>query len=384
MIEYMVNKGFYMLNWITRIFSKRVNLLSYFPSPAIIMSSEGEILYANSSAEKLLELPTLYNNIITDFLNVTLGTLTSQEEIGDIAKPVELISQNKYVIIKVNRLFSQERYILSLQDVTIQHNLLETIVSTQAQKVATNDNKNIFLVKMANNIKSPIHSIVGFSQAILEGLGGNINEKQEKYLKIIHKNSADLLLLLEKIINFSQIESNLYEFNYKNFDIVNTVQTLANEFRPKIEEKRLQLIVETDEIAKKTCLCDEAVIKIIVSNLIENAILACDLGSITVRLTNPSIYLLEKRGFSFDPNQIENSFILLEVIDTGNGIPEAEIDDLFNPYVQVNKSTKKNVLRSLMLAITKEFAHNLKGDIWVESELLKSSTYRVIIPTEKA
>lgn len=383
MIKYNLNKGLGMFNWFKKVFSKRINVLSYFPSPAVIISTEGFILFANHSAESLLETNILYNKLITDFLNLPLEAFVSEEDSGFLAAPVKLINQNKYVMVNVNKLPHKDKFIVSLQDVTKQHVVVEKIINNQAHEFAVSDNKNVFLVKMANSITSPIHSVIGFSQAILEGLGGEINEKQEKYLKIIHKNSAELLLLLEKIINLSQIEADLYEYNYKNFDIVNALNAVAGEFRPRIEAKRLQFLIDTEGVSKKTCLSDENVFKIIASNLIENAILSCDLGSITIKLTNPDLEQLEKRGFSLSENQDESSFMLLEVTDTGDGIQDTEIETIFDPYLEVNKSSKKNVLKSLILKITKEFVKHLNGDIWVESELLKQSSYKVIFPVEK-
>lgn len=368
------------MNWYKAIFSKKVNQLSYCPSPIIIISEQGRILFANSPAEKLLETSILYNKSIVEFFDVELDYFINK---GIEYIPLKLNNKNKYVEIKSCKLPKKEEYIISLQDVTQEKISTENLIEIQTEEVEMQENKNVFLVKMANNIKSPLHSIIGFSQAILEGLGGDINEKQEKYLRIIHKNSSELLLMLEKIINLSQIEAKLYEYSYKNFDIVNTVVNIATEFKPKIEEKRLQLFIDVENIVKKPCYSDGNIIKIILGNLIENAILSCDIGSITVKLSNPSLEILELRNLFLPPEVSETAFVMLEVIDTGNGVQESEIADMFNPYVQVNKSSKKNVIRSLILAITKEFTTQLGGDIWVESELLKSSVYRIILPIEK-
>lgn len=373
-----------MLKWLKKVFFKKINLLSCFPSPAIIISNDGTIIFANANSEDFLETASLCGKNITEVIDIAIESIISQREIGDFVNPVKVIDKDKYVVIGSNKLPNKEKYILSLQNVTRQYIMAENIMNKQAKEISFNDNKNVFLVKMANNIKSPVHSIIGFSQAILEGLGGEINHKQEKYLKIIHKNSTELLILLEKLINLSQIEANLFEYNYKTFDIVNAVQHIINEFRQKAEEKRLQLILEIEEVSKKTCLSDENVVKIILGNLIENSILSCDMGSITVKISNPSLELLEQRGFLVNESQNETHFVFIEVVDTSNGVQEVEIEDIFNPYVEVNKATKKNVLRSLILAITKEFTKHLDGDIWIESELLKGTSYKVIIPIEKA
>ncbi len=371
---------------IKTIFSKTSNILETYPYPTIIISDKGKILYANDYANQLLESNSLANKIITDYFDISVDYIVNLEEISpdNEIKPLLLLNSNKFIDIKSSKIPEKEEYLLALQDVTNQVKSFELLHQFQRQESEINGNKNIFLVKMANNIKSPLHSIIGFSQAILEGLGGDINPKQEKYLKIIHKNSSELLILIEKIINLSQIEAKMYAFNYKTFDILNTVTTISNEYRQGIEEKRLNLIIDAESFNKKPCYTDENIIKIIVGNLIENAILSCELGSITLKLSTPDEKLLNERDITIETEEDLDKYLLLEVIDTGNGIHETDMPDIFNPYAQVDKSSKKNMTKSLILAITKEFTNQLGGEIWVESELLKNSTYKVLIPIEKA
>lgn len=370
---------------IKTIFSKTNNILESYPYPTIIISDKGKVLYANDYANQLLESNNLANKLITDYFDISVDYIVNFEE-GSPAneiKPLLLSNSDKFIDIKSSKIPEKEEYLLALQDVTNQVKSFELLHQFQRQESEINGNKNIFLVKMANNIKSPLHSIIGFSQAILEGLGGNINPKQEKYLKIIHKNSSELLILIEKIINLSQIEAKMYAFNYKTFDILNTVTTISNEYRQGIEEKRLDLIIDAESFNKKPCYTDENIIKIIVGNLIENAILSCELGSITLKLSTPDEKFLNERNITIETEEDIDKYLLLEVIDTGNGIHETDIPDIFNPYAQVDKSSKKNMTKSLILAITKEFTNQLGGEIWVESELLKNSTYKVLIPIEK-
>ena len=69
---------------------------------------------------------------------------------------------------------------------------------------------------MSNYLCSPLHSVVGLSQAMLEGLSGEINEKQTKYLQIMNENSSELLLFIEKLVEMSQIEADIYKFDFQS------------------------------------------------------------------------------------------------------------------------------------------------------------------------
>lgn len=116
-----------------------------------------------------------------------------------------------------------EQYFITIRDITAMTNVL-----TIAERTGRlNKEKNVMFVKTSNEFKSPLQSIIGFSQALLDGLGGEINEKQNKYIKIINKNSTELLHFIDKFIEFAQAESSLFNYNNQPFDIVNTIQTVA-------------------------------------------------------------------------------------------------------------------------------------------------------------
>ena len=88
--------------------------------------------------------------------------------------------------------------------------LEERVIATPTKEEASvNRNKNSLIVKLANDIKAPIQSIIGFSQALIDGLGGDLSEKQEKYTNIIYKNSNELLYLTEKLSELSKTELGL-------------------------------------------------------------------------------------------------------------------------------------------------------------------------------
>ena len=125
---------------------------------------------------------------------------------------------------------------------------------------------------MSNYLCSPLHSIVGFSQAMLQGLSGEINEKQTKYLQIMNSNSSELLLFLEKLIELSQVEADIYKFDYNNFDAAALLSVVTNELNVKLQNKDIKVTVNTSDLVKQNCYSDKNVLKTVMSNLLSNAL----------------------------------------------------------------------------------------------------------------
>lgn len=362
--------------------SKQNAIMAFCPVPSVIITNDGIIEFSNSKANALFEDEDLTNKNILVYLETSIDTLIDAEKSKIILK-LKVNNSEKTVEIKSSKLPDEQKYILTLNDITKTHLILQNYLNQDNIKDKMTHQKNIFLIKVANNLKAPLHSIIGFSQAILEGLGGDINEKQEKYLKIIFKNSSELLTLIEKIIELSQVEADAIDYSHKSFDVLNTINNALSNVKSKIEEKKLILNIDTELLEKKTVYTDENLLRKICSTLFENAVNSCDLGSITVRISNPPIEFVKLKGLEVRPGEIDSSYALFEVIDTGAGIPSNEISDIFDPYIQVDKNTKKNLLKGLTLGVTKQLVEKLEGRIWVESELMKESNFSFIIPIEK-
>ena len=363
--------------------SKQTAILSYYPEASLIVSSTGDVIYANKPAESILNTENITGKNFTDLFSVSFETMISSHNHKNILKIKTATLEEKIVEIKLTKIDKEENYVVSVNDVTKAHFIIQTLLEEQNNQDKINHQKNNLLVKISNNITSPLHSIIGFSQAILEGLGGEINEKQEKYLNIIHKNSSELLFLVEKVIELSQIEANLFEPHYKNFDITTTLSSVASENKYLLDEKKLQLEINTELLERKNCYSDESALKNIISNLLKNAIMSCDLGTISINISTPQQELLIEKEIEIPEMTNEKSFVLVEVVDNGVGIPSNEMQDLFDPYLQADKPVKKNLIKGFILGISQKLIESLNGKIWVESEIMKGSKYSFIVPIEK-
>ncbi len=377
-----------ILSW---LFKKKKNndVLAYYPDAVVVVSLSGEILYAN---ERLLNLFKISDDKLFDMELLDLfdggfslvSNLAKTEDSAVVRSKVNL-DEDLFLEIKASDFEDDEdKIIITLRDVSNSQKMLNKLLFEHEYLNKLTKNRNTFLTKISSEITSPIHSINGFSQAILEGLGGDVNEKQEKYLKIINKNSTQLLELVNNLVDYSELEAGLWNYEYKNFDFVVLMTNLFNTYKPKAEEKKLVLNFDLNSLAKRTVYSDEVALKRIMETLLQNAINSTESGSVQVVVSHPDNEFLEIAGFNVSPNMPEKSHIMIKVHDTGAGIPETDLNNIFDPYTNIEKYiAKKAVSKSLELGIVYSLARVLKGKMWVETEQMKGSTFAFIIPIER-
>jgi len=363
----------------SNINSKEV--LKHLPDAVLIVETDGKISWVNYKAVDIFEadsrfLKEIYiNEIIADGFEMIKNSINSKSSTATAA----FTPDHKEIFIEINAKKFGEQYFVTVRDITSLTAILETAEKTGR----LNKEKNTMLVKLSNEIKSPLQSITGFSQALLEGLGGGeLNEKQDKYLKIINKSSGELLTFMDKLLEFSQAESTLYKTEYHIFDVVNTTQNIIKDNQNILFAKKLSLEFDSEELSKKAIYSDEKLIKTIIQNLIENAVKMTETGSITIKLKYPDIDLLNKK-LAVSNDISENQYLLISVNDTGIGLSELEMRNIFEPYSQLDKTNKKGILRSINLGTVNTLVKKLQGVVWVESGVMKGSTYHVILPIDK-
>lgn len=363
--------------------AKDIDILASLPDGVLLVDNDGRIEWAND--ESALLLKTKKNEVFKFTLNELIESgLDLAKQAAHAGKSVVGRCKNtngKDTYLEIAARLTGDFLVVSLRDVTQSYKTVTNILNEHESSRKINKDKNAFLVKLQNELKSPLHSIVGFSQAMMDGLGGAMGEKQEKYVKIIHKNSSELLYLLDKILELAKTESNLHEYDFQLFDVVNLIQTSLKLQENAIREKNLNLTIDVEEGLKKTIFSEETILKLIMQNIFETAINSTDIGSISVKILTPEPELISQLDLEIEEGATEKSFLLISVSDTGAGITEADLDVIFEPYAQLDRANKKNIVRSISLATVKHLVKGLNGIIWVESEPMQGTNYNIIIPT---
>ena len=376
------------MNIFSLLLGKQYNILTYLPEAVLVVDETGKIHYANKRAFKLFETNKLRGKNINEYFIINSDNIISNkdEEIKQILKIVSEEQNTKITDVKVTDVSSgkKKRYILTIIDNTQDHSLLDQLITERQEQKILNHTKNVLLTKMSNYLCSPLHSIVGFSQAMLEGLSGEMNEKQTKYLQIMNSNSSELLLFLEKLIELSQVEADIYKFDYNNFDAAALLSVVTNELNVKLQNKDIKVTVNTSDLVKQNCYSDKNVLKTVMSNLLSNALELIETGAISINLSNPIPEFLLAKGFEVGSNVNEKSYLMFEVACKGLDATLYNNEDIFDPYVQVEKNSKKYLLQSFLLGSTKKYINKLKGEIWINNQYANQVSFVFIVPIEKS
>jgi signal transduction histidine kinase len=184
-------------------------------------------------------------------------------------------------------------------------------------------------------------------------------------------------------LELAKTESSLFEYDNQIFDVVNASRVICKDIEHQDLSKNLVWKFEASEISKKTIFSDEGAISLILRNILEVSSSMTDIGFISVKLSYPTRDIVLDRGFEVPENEDdynEKKYLMFTISDTSSGYSDVELEDIFDPYLQVDKPNKKNIIRFIALASAKNVVNHLKGDIWVESTLMQGSTYNVIIP----
>ena len=366
---------------------RQYDILGNLPVSVLVIDETGKIKYSNRYAAKLFETPNLIRKNINDYFIASSDTVIKNNEDGvkQILKIVTEKQNTKITDVKVTDVSSRgrKRYILMLTDTTEDHSLLNELIEEKQAQKAMSRTKNVFLSKMDNYLCSPLHSAAGFSQAMLSGLSGELNEKQRKYLEIINSNTSELLLIIQNLIALSKAEADVYKFEYTSFDITMLLAAAVNEFKVKIQDRDIKLSIDEVNLQSSSCCSDKNIIKFVIRNLLENAAALIDTGAVGIKLTNPLPELLLAKGFEIDGNTARKSYLACEVVCKGVNETIFNDDDMFDPYLQADKNSKKYLLQSLLLGSAKKFLSKIKGGIWISSQYSNQVSFVFAFPADK-
>ena len=356
-------------------------ILQYLPDAVfVVKEGSGRIIWINEKAAQLFALDkknlkgTKFNDIVDKGLE--LAEKSSKKDVPIIAGA--MVSSGEF-FIELNATLLDDEYFITIRDVTAMTNVL-----VNAEKTGRlNRDKNLMLMKLAHEFKSPVQSILGFSTALTDGLGGDINSKQQKYVKIIHKNATELMYFMDKFFEFTGVEASSNAFSFYTFDIVNLVQNVIKHNESSLRNKNIAINIVDEGLKNKTVYSDENAVKTILQNIIELSVNLTEMGSITIELNTPELEFVEKTGVQLIKDATETSYIQISIIDNGIGLQENEIEGIFEPYIQADKVNKKNIVRSFSLGTAKELVKHLNGAIWLATEVMKGTVFNVILPVEK-
>jgi len=236
------------------------------------------------------------------------------------------------------------------------------IADKSRQLEVASQHKSEFLANMSHELRTPLNAIIGFSEVLSERMFGELNEKQEEYLKDIYASGNHLLSLINDILDLSKIEAGRMELELTAFDLPTALDNALMLVRERAGRRNITLQTSVDGQLGEV-RADERKIRQVVLNLLSNAIkFTPEGGRIDVAATP------------------RDGFVEVLVSDTGVGIAPEDQEAVFEEFRQVGTTEKKAEGTGLGLTLCRKFIELHGGRIWVKSQVGVGSTFTFMIP----
>ncbi len=231
------------------------------------------------------------------------------------------------------------------------------------------DVKTRFLATISHEIRTPMNGIIGMLNLLNKN---NEGDKNIRYIKLAQESADTLLSLVNDILDFSKIEAGKLNIESRPFDVDYLIHAIYENYKYQVQNKPIELILESSDIDSTWIRGDAIRLKQIMSNLLSNAIKFTEVGSVTLKVK------LNKKSEG-------KTELMISVKDTGIGIKEGGIANLFNDFTQADSSTTRRFGGTgLGLAIVNQIVELMGGSIQVNSALGQGSEFAVVLPIKLA
>jgi len=239
------------------------------------------------------------------------------------------------------------------------------IAEKSRQIEVASQHKSEFLANMSHELRTPLNAIIGFSEVLSDRMFGDLNEKQEEYLKDIHASGTHLLSLINDILDLSKIEAGRMELELSDFHLPTALDSALTLIRERAGRRNIALHTNIDNRLGEI-RADERKIRQVVLNLLSNAIKFTPEGGRIDVAAAPRVGSVE-----------------ISVSDTGVGIAPEDQEAVFEEFRQVGTAEKKAEGTGLGLTLCRKFIELHGGRIWVKSQVSVGSTFTFTIPVHR-
>jgi len=245
--------------------------------------------------------------------------------------------------------------------------LSQQLQSANTRLKDANEARTDILSNVSHELRTPMTAIKGYVDNMLDGVAGDVSNKQTRYLTRVKINADRLTRLINDLLDLSRIDrgrQDLLQISIDKLPVTELVRTMVESIRPAAESADLEL---TFEGAPLHALADRNRLKQIVTNLVDNAVKFTPSGG--------RVEVSVKRD--------DTGYVQTIVKDNGNGIPPEEQEVIFDRFHQVRSTAGSHPGSGLGLPVTKELVNLQGGDIWVRSQMGLGSTFIFTLPESR-
>lgn len=319
-----------------------------------------------NTKDEIAEFAKNFNEMVDKLLL----TMTSNSELENIVKEkTESLEKSRMAAISVMEDANNQRKLIDKinnelkNEIDIRKKTEEELVKAKKEADYANRSKSIFLANMSHELRTPLNAIMGFSELLRKDK--RVLQAQKDTLNIIHRSGDHLLKLINDVLELAKIETGRIPLGDKPFDLGDIVKESIDLMRARAESKGLKIELDQSSNFPRYISSDDSKVRQIILNYLSNAVKYTDEGGIKVML------------------DADDNLLHIEISDSGVGISTDDLSKVFEPFVQVGGASTKTGT-GLGLAITKQFVELLDGEVGVESEVGKGSSFWAKIPYKDA
>ncbi len=355
-------------------------LIEATPSAMVVVDSEGQIQLVNAATEKMFgySRAEILGQSVEILVPMPLRTQHVQHRQQFAERPADrvMVTARKLTALRKDgseipveiglspiTLDGKTLVLGSIYDLTTHRRAEEALIAAREAAESANRAKSDFLANMSHEIRTPMNAVIGMTELVLDS---EVNQTQQNYLKIVLESAESLLSIINQILDFSKIEAGRLELESIEFDLYEELGDTLKALAHRAHSKNIELAWHIDPNVPRYLIGDPMRLRQILVNLVGNSIKFTEQGEVVVTVSNES-------------KQQSRVTLQLTVRDTGIGIPQDKLDQIFVPFEQADTSTTRQFGGTgLGLAITTHLIRAMNGRIWVESQSGQGSQFHFL------
>ncbi|MBZ0308026.1 MAG: PAS domain-containing protein, partial [Anaerolineae bacterium] len=336
----------------------------------LVLDTQSRILDLNPAARQLINHPQteIIGKQLTQIMPEQEAFLLRFRDVTELQAEIEVrIEQHqRYFDLRISPLYDRRRRfngrLIVLHDITPMKQIQQELRRAKDEAEAANRTKSTFLANMSHELRTPLNAIIGYSDLMIEGMYGPMTEKQKQRMERVIENGHHLLKLINDVLDISKIEAGKMELFLESFELSPLLSDILTDVQHSASERDNRIITHIP-LNLGIMQADKTKVQQVLLNILSNASKFTEHGEINFRVEQ------------------DTSRIRFIVKDTGIGMNEEQIQNLFIAFTQADASTTRQFGGTgLGLAISRHYCEMMSGSIQVSSSPGQGSTFTVELP----